>query len=245
MAPATEHLPQVVLMAGGLGTRLGDLGHRRPKTLQPVCGRPFLDYLLVSLVAQGFCRFHLCLGHLAEQVTDHLRTHWPHLDHGFSVGDPRLGTAGRLRAERARLDEVFLLVLGDTFVDIDRPDLCAALSDDDLGVMAISDVAPDQPGEIVLTDAAIVGYDKTLTGETPWVDTGTAVLRKRALDLVPAGGPPVDLPALFRVLITRGLLAAYPSHQAAFDIGTPGRLEIFSDYVSSGANPLLTGWRPR
>ena len=46
---------QVVVMMGGVGSRLGSLVKDTPKPLLPVCGRPFFEYELDLLKAAGFC----------------------------------------------------------------------------------------------------------------------------------------------------------------------------------------------
>ncbi|MGH2690322.1 MAG: NTP transferase domain-containing protein, partial [Actinomycetota bacterium] len=63
----------VAVLAGGLGSRMTEgPGRTMPKALVPVAGRPFLDFKLASLAAEGVRRVMLLLGHRAEQVVAHL-----------------------------------------------------------------------------------------------------------------------------------------------------------------------------
>src|ERR1041384_6970930 len=65
----------LLVLAGGLGTRLGNRLNGLPKVLAPVGGAPFLDYLLASVSRQGVRRVVLALGYRAETVVNHLSSH--------------------------------------------------------------------------------------------------------------------------------------------------------------------------
>ena len=58
----------VVILAGGFGTRLKSLIKNKPKCLAPVYGKPFIDILLDDLFSQGFQRIILATGYLSEQL---------------------------------------------------------------------------------------------------------------------------------------------------------------------------------
>ena len=61
----------VVILCGGLGTRLNSVLPNRPKALAPVGGRAFLDILIQELQRHGFKRFILCVGFLNEQIVEY------------------------------------------------------------------------------------------------------------------------------------------------------------------------------
>ena len=67
-------MPQTVIMAGGLGTRLGRLTARRPKSLVNIHGRPFLEYQIRLLREGGVHKVLLCVGHLGEQIKERFGT---------------------------------------------------------------------------------------------------------------------------------------------------------------------------
>jgi NDP-sugar pyrophosphorylase family protein len=223
---------QVVVMAGGFGSRLGEPGRQCPKVLQPVHGRPFLDFMLQPLLAQGFEEFCFCLGHLADQVVAHLRRQWGWLSLSFHVDAEPRGTAGSLRAARRLLDQTFLLVLGDTYLDMDYRSLLGDLAPDALGVMAVSEAPTEVPGNVKISGCTVTQYDKTLGAGATLVDAGAMALRKDALDLIAGTPHPVDLGELFRQMISRNALLAHTVSQPFYDIGTPDRLKLFADHVS-------------
>src|ERR1700733_11456821 len=63
---------QCVILAGGLGTRLGAITKTLPKALVPVRNRPFIDYQLTWLERQLVTHVVLCVGHLGEQIVAHV-----------------------------------------------------------------------------------------------------------------------------------------------------------------------------
>lgn len=63
---------QAAIIAGGFVTRLLPLTADRPKALVDVCGRPFIDYQLALLRRGGVSDVVLCVGHLGEQIEDHV-----------------------------------------------------------------------------------------------------------------------------------------------------------------------------
>ncbi|WP_078961512.1 NTP transferase domain-containing protein [Streptomyces anulatus] len=224
------HGIQVVVLAGGLGTRLGDLGTRLPKVLLPVAGRPFLDLLLAPLMVAGLRRFHFCLGHLAQPVLEHLRRVAAPIEVTSHVDTAQRGTAGALRAAERHLDEVFLLVLGDTLLDLPYADAPHWLHDtrDEAAMVVTSAYSGVRPNTRV-EEGRVTGYDKDATADTRtlWTDTGVCVLRRRALRRLGAEQDPVDLGVLFRALIRRRSLAAHLVDQPFTDIGTPERYSRF------------------
>jgi len=117
-------LTQAVILAGGFGTRLRPAVPDLPKVMAPVAGRPFLEHLLTKLKAQGISRVVLCLGYRAEEIAGyfHAGEHLG-LDISYSVESVPLGTGGALEAAAPRLLPAFLLINGDTALDIDIGDL--------------------------------------------------------------------------------------------------------------------------
>lgn len=118
----------VAVLAGGLGTRIRSVLGDTPKVLAPVDGRPYLAWLLDWLGGFGTRRVVLCLGHLADRVTDWTRDHAPHgMEVAVSVEPEPMGTAGAIRLARPlfRSDPV-VAMNGDTFVGADLARFVAA-----------------------------------------------------------------------------------------------------------------------
>ena len=102
---------QVVILAGGLATRLGELTKNRPKSLLEILGKPFLAYQLEVLRANGITDIVLCIGHLGTQIK---QTFGDGSQYGvhirYSLENKPLGTAGALKnAEPLLLKNFFVL----------------------------------------------------------------------------------------------------------------------------------------
>lgn len=115
-------LSQAVILVGGLGTRLGDLTARTPKPLLPVAGRPFVEHLLQEVSRYGFRKATLLAGRFGDQVR---ATYDGQVIFDLAVDvvvEPSpMGTGGALAfaAAEARLDPEFLLMNGDSWIDMD------------------------------------------------------------------------------------------------------------------------------
>lgn len=118
-----------VVLAGGLGTRLKSAVPDLPKCLAPVGARSFLERQLRALSAQGFDRFVLSLGHMADAVQRAVRDFEVDARIDCVVERQPLGTGGAvLHAMReAGLDET-AVVNGDTFIDADLRAMLQPLS---------------------------------------------------------------------------------------------------------------------
>lgn len=117
---------EVVILAGGLGTRLRSVVSEVPKCMAPVAGRPFLWYLLKYLTRFDVSRVILSVGYLREVIfkwVEENRGEFP-FEFDYAVEEEPLGTGGgiRLALDRASSDSVFILN-GDTFFDVDLNEL--------------------------------------------------------------------------------------------------------------------------
>ncbi|WP_413204334.1 nucleotidyltransferase family protein [Rhodospirillum sp. A1_3_36] len=111
----------VVILAGGLGTRIQPVLGSLPKVLAPIAEGTFLDILLVWLGSFGARRVIPCLGHGADQVLAHLARHAPAgMEICPSVEPTPLGTGGAIRHAMPQLvSDPVLVMNGDTFLDAD------------------------------------------------------------------------------------------------------------------------------
>ncbi|MCF8506761.1 MAG: NTP transferase domain-containing protein [Caulobacter sp.] len=219
-----------LVLAGGLGTRLKDVLHGKPKVLAPVGGKPFLDHLLAWLARAGTARVVLALGHLADRVKDHLAAAEPPLPVTVVVEDRPLGTAGAVAHARPALrGEPVLVMNGDTWFDAD---LNAFLDDFRASGAAFSILCVEVPdgaryGRVsVDANGFVTGFaekDPTARG-TALISAGTYLLSAAALDRIAAAeGPSLERDVLER--LPAGTVRAWCPGAARFvDIGTPDSL---------------------
>ena len=113
--------PRVLILAGGLGTRLKDITLNVPKPMVEIAGKPFLDYLLEDLSRQGIKEITLLVGHKKEIIIDHFGNTFKNLNLEYALEENPLGTGGALKSaiEMYPNEDEFIVVNGDTFFGID------------------------------------------------------------------------------------------------------------------------------
>lgn len=220
----------VVVMAGGLGTRLGELTKDTPKPMLKVGGKPILHSIIENFKAQGFYRFLLCVNYKSEVVETYF-------GNGSALGveirytkeDKRMGTAGALSLIPFDLEHPFFVVNGDVLTSINYEDFLNfhEVNKSD-ATMCIKKFAFEVP-------YACVDFNdqNTLTGlrEKPsydyFVNTGMYVLDPKILPVIPANVF-YDMPTLFEELIGRGMTTkVFKIDEYWLDIGRP------SDYLKA------------
>ena len=224
-------------MAGGLGTRLGSITKKLPKTMVPVNGRPFLEYEISLLKSSGVDEFVLCVGHLGEMVEAHFEDgRRLGVDIRYSYDGPRLlGAAGALKRAEHLLHETFFVTYGDAYLRAEYPALMRKLVESGRqGVMAVYE-NHDAYGksDLVVRDGMVVKYDKRGHEEAMnWINFGVSALAKGALALVP---PETECneEEFYGRLIERGELLAFPVKERFYEIGTPASLREFELFISS------------
>ncbi|OHA08332.1 MAG: hypothetical protein A3B37_03675 [Candidatus Sungbacteria bacterium RIFCSPLOWO2_01_FULL_59_16] len=212
----------VIILAGGRGTRLPISAHDIPKPLVEVHGKPMLEHQLERLSAHGFSKIRLALGYRADQVIAFLRERgYPH---EYAVEPDVLGTGGAVRFAMGRDPGPFMVLNGDTLGDVDYAAVARSY----------------RPGHSVLTaywkdDARDFGLlhvqggrireflEKPTEPHAGYVNAGCYVLESEHFKDAPSGAFMLEQ-ALFPRLASDGRLLAY-FHRGFFeDLGTEERL---------------------
>jgi NDP-sugar pyrophosphorylase family protein len=186
-----------MLLAAGLGTRLGAVTDETPKCMLPVGGRPILERTVEWLARNGIVQLAVNLHHRPEAVTSKLGDG---SDFGVSIRyshEPELlGTAGALRPLAEWLGEGrFLVLYGDNLIECDLARL-AALHERERATMTIALFHRDDvsaSGAATVDEAGrIHGFrEKPPSGEEPsqWVNAGLLLCEPGVLDHIPVCGP--------------------------------------------------------
>lgn len=112
---------EVIILAGGFGTRLRPLCADLPKPMAPVQERPFLEYLLEYWKQQGASHFILSVGYLHATIVKHFGTNYKGVPIDYAIEKEPLGTGGGLLLSIDYLHHsasTFLALNGDTFFDV-------------------------------------------------------------------------------------------------------------------------------
>lgn len=229
----------VALLAGGLATRLRPITQKIPKALVELAGKPFIDHQLALLHRHGIRKVVLCLGYLGEMVEQHLgdgSKFGMELKYSYD-GQTLVGTGGAIRRAAHLLGEVFWIMYGDSYMDIDYPAVLADFaSRESLGMMTVlrNNNQWDR-SNVVFRDGQLIRYDKrSQTPEMNYIDYGVGLLRRDALERIPADHP-YDLADLYSELSRKGQLAGHEVFTRFYEIGTPQSLEEARAYLERKA----------
>jgi len=229
---------QMVILAGGLATRMRPLTLQLPKSMLQIKGRPFLEYQLELLKEYEIKDILLCVGYKGELIKDHFgdgRKFGVILSYSFD-GDKLLGTGGALKKAYKLLSENFFLMYGDSYLPYDYQEIEKHFRDSvKLSLMvAYRNQNRFDRSNLLIQDGMIKLYDKTLQGENlEYIDAGLSILKKEVLNLVPEEEP-YDLEELYRTLISEEEMSAYEVKQRFYQIGSFEGLEEFKNLVEKG-----------
>ena len=111
---------KAIILTGGRGTRLGKLTNITQKTMLDINGRPFLEYITNQLKKYNIYQIIFCTGYRAEQIKRHFKDG---SDFGlkieYSHEEKPLGTGGAIKNCTHLINETFIVMNGDTFIDVD------------------------------------------------------------------------------------------------------------------------------
>ena len=240
---------QAVILAGGMGTRLGPLTKSVPKAMVSFSGHPFLEYQLDLLRRQGVGDIVLCIGYQARMIQAYFgdgRLFGVKICYSVER-DGLLGTAGAVKKAEPLLEEVFFLTYGDAYLLLDyravlehfwRHGGKRGRGQGALGVMVVfrNEDRYDR-SNVIVEDGLVKVYDKQrrLSG-MDHINYGVSLLHRESLTLVPAGVP-YSQEEWYQRLIERGELLAFETEQRFYEIGSPRGLEEFEELVAAGALP--------
>lgn len=221
----------VVILCGGLGTRLRSVVSDRPKPMALIQGHPFLDLVIDHLVSQHFTRIIFSTGYQGACIADHV-TGRNDIDAVMSHEDQPLGTAGALRACLPLITTDTVLVLnGDSLCRIRFQALLA--SHRHYSAVATLAVIPtngrvDGGGLTVDQEGRILTFREKEAG--PYMNAGIyAIQTSRVEHIAPETSCSLERD-IFPPLAGSGLYA-HISDTPLYDIGTPARLADFRTLV--------------
>lgn len=186
---------RAIILCGGLGTRLRSVVSDAPKAMAEVAGRPFLEYLIAQLRANGIRHATLCAGYKADALAAHFGdgSAWG-VELEYSVESEPRGTGGALKlAEPLLAGDSWLLMNGDSLFDISLH----ALVDEHarmpaLVTIALARVADGRRyGSVTrAVDGSITAFAEKTDALTPGlINSGLYIIERPLLDLIPADRP--------------------------------------------------------
>jgi dTDP-glucose pyrophosphorylase len=211
----------VVLMAGGLGTRLMPLTENCPKPLLKVGNKPILETIIENFIESGFSKFYISVNYKSEMIQDYFGdgSNWG-IDIQYLHEDKRMGTAGALSLLPNRPEKPFLVMNGDLLTKINFSLLLDFHHENkSQATMCVREYDIQIPyGVVRLDNQRLVSIDEKPIHRS-FVSAGIYVLDPDALDFIPVDSF-YDMPTLFERLISNNKnTSVFPIREYWCDIG--------------------------
>ena len=234
MPHSPSFLPPVALLAGGLATRLHPTTLTIPKSLIEVAGEPFIFHQLRLLAREGVREVVICGGHLGERIEAAVgdgSRFGCRVRYSYD-GEALLGTGGALQKALPLLGSTFMVMYGDSYLDIPFGPVYEAFRA--FGQPALMTVFRNEgkwdTSNIAFEGGLIRRYDKTnRTPAMQHIDYGLSVLNASVLEARPEGA--FDLAELFKALVAAGQMAGYEVTKRFYEIGSPEGLAETDAYL--------------
>ena len=217
---------RVVLMVGGLGTRLRPLTDNMPKPMLKVGNKPILETIILNFKKYGFVNIVLCVSYKSEIIEEYFKDG---SEFGVNIEyvheNKRMGTAGALSLVKEKLDEPFFVMNGDLLTNINFENMMEYhVSNSSVATMGVREYDFQVPYGVVKTD----GVDIVSIEEKPvhqfFVSGGVYVLSPEVLRYIPEDEY-YDMPTLFeKVIKEKEKSISFLIHEYWLDIG---RIEEF------------------
>jgi len=197
---------KAVILAGGMGSRISEESHLRPKPMIEIGGMPILWHVMKIFSAGGVNDFVVCCGYLGYVIKSYFSNYLLHVsDVTFDVAQNRMQihqngaepwkvtlvdtgvatmTGGRLKRVRRYLgDEEFFLTYGDGVADINVQSLLAFHREQGLLATVTSVRPPSRFGSLITDGPRAVSFQEKPQGDS-WINGGFFVLSPRVIDYI-------------------------------------------------------------
>ena len=221
---------QAAILCGGLGNRLRPITDTLPKPMVPINGRPFLEYLLEQLKVQGVSEIILMTGYLGEQIQEYFGqgSKWG-LDVQYSNGPAEWDTGRRLHEAKSLLQDNFILMYSDNFVQVNLKKLAAFHGRSKTLLSFV--VQPKLNANISLGEGGTVtAYDKTRSSkDLNFVELGFMVTNKKIFNYYQEID--VSFSDILVKLVSEKQVSGMVVDDAYHGVSDPKRLKLTKEYL--------------
>ncbi|MHB1261342.1 MAG: glucose-1-phosphate cytidylyltransferase [Thermoplasmatota archaeon] len=222
---------KVVILAGGLGTRISEETNLKPKPMVEVGGKPLLWHLMKTYAAHGLTEFVICCGYKGYVIKEYFANYFLHTsDVTFDVQNNRMQvhtnkaepwtvtlvdtgeatmTGGRLRRVAKYLgDSDFCFTYGDGLANVDIGKLVAFHRQHGKQATVTACRSPARFGALMMSGDKVHGFQEKPDGEGGWINGGFFVLSPKVIDEI-AGDETIWEREPLETLARKGELVAY------------------------------------
>lgn len=225
----------VIILVGGLATRLRPLTNNVPKALIRINGKPFIAHQLELLRSAGIQDIIICAWYKGKQVEEFagdgdkfgLR-----IRYSFD-GEQPLGTGGAIRKALPMLEDAFFVLYGDSYLPVNYREVEAEFysSGRDALMTVYHNLGEGDRSNVWYENGMIRAYDKLkLTKQMEYIDYGLGVFRKSVFEACPENEK-FDLASVYQDLITKDRLAAYEAPCRFYEVGSFKGIRELEEYL--------------
>ncbi len=226
----------IVILSGGLATRLGSLTKKLPKSLILINHEPFIAHQLRLLKNQGFKKVVLCVGHFGSLIREYVQDG---KRFGLSViyshdGEYLLGTAGAIQHALSLLEEYFFVMYGDSYLitDYNKIQQTFCRQNKQALMTVFKNNNQGDRSNIEFRNNEIITYDKkNKTVNMTYIDYGLALFKKTIFSNR-ENSIFYDLSDLYEKLLAEQQLANYEVYQRFYEIGSINGLNEFKNFIT-------------
>ena len=211
----------VILMVGGLGTRLMPLTEDIPKPMLEVGGKPILQTIIEGFAKQGFHNITMCLGHKSNVIQDFFKNGKEFdVNIDYIVEEKRMGTAGALTLFKKELNEPFFVMNGDLLTNINYETMLNFHQEkNSKATMCIREYEIEVPYGVVSTNIENIVSIEEKPVHNFYVNAGIYLLEPDCIDVIPRDEF-FDMPSMFEKLINaKEKIVSFPLKNYWLDIG--------------------------
>jgi NDP-sugar pyrophosphorylase family protein len=221
----------VVILAGGLATRLKPITNTIPKGMLMINNKPFLQHQLELLDSKGIRNVILCVGHLGKTIEDFFGSKFQNIQIQYSYdGDSLIGTGGAVKKAILKCNiDMFGVLYGDSYLDINYLDIITYFLNVNVnGLMTVfkNDNLYDK-SNVIFENGQILRYDKSGGDDMKYIDYGFGIYRKDFFLSYPDNI--FDLSKIIIQLINKNQLVGYEVFNRFHEIGSFFGIEEFSN----------------
>ena len=230
---------QIVILAGGLGTRLSAVAPGLPKALASVAGKPFIERQFDLLKPYGLRDVLICIGHKGEMIEKYVGdgTRFG-MRVRYSRENPRalLGTGGAIANAIGLLEDRFMVLYGDSYLPTDYGAVSRAFESAKTGAMmcVFRNEGKWDRSNVRIAGGRVVFYSKAaMAGEADYIDYGLTAFRRDIVLAYCSSPKPLDMAVILAELTAKRELGAFEVKERFYEIGKPEGLAELDALLAS------------
>jgi N-acetyl-alpha-D-muramate 1-phosphate uridylyltransferase len=225
----------IVIICGGLGTRLQLSFPDLPKSLIMINSMPFVHHQLLLLKSKGFEKIYFCLGHLGtviEEVVGNGKANGLNIKYSYD-GEQLLGTGGCIKNALPIIEEDnFFTIYGDSYLDINYYLIQHEfIKNNKLALMTVYKNNNEfDKSNVEYNNGKILDYNKATTNKMQHIDYGVSIFNRKAFDKFTGK---FDLQDVFRSMLQKNQLLSYVAKNRFYEIGSLNGIKELSEYLKN------------